>query len=106
MYYVTFVVACDSAPGTLTAPRLAAESGGGPRAPLPRGRSGPGVALGVRPQLPGTNATRIVLSKPFFWIRHKYTSTLNNNNYSGLVRQLGAHAVLGLPKAALCESHI
>ena len=80
MYYVTFVVACDSAPGTLTAPRLAAESGGGPRAPLPRGRSGPGVALGVRPQLPGTNATRIVLSKPLFWIRHKYTSTLNNNN--------------------------
>ena len=25
---------------------------------------------------------------------------------AGLVRQLGAHAVLGLPKAALCESHI
>ena len=28
---------------------------------------------------PGINATRIVLSKPFSWIRHKYTSTLNNN---------------------------
>ena len=25
---------------------------------------------------------------------------------AGLVRQLGARAVLGLPKTALCESHI